>query len=69
MPLIAGSSQPHCEPLVSRHVCYRLAGWGDSTYDDGIVVGFDGDILVVESDGETVFLDPRPWPVGNVLPF
>ena len=69
MPLIAASLQAHCEPPLSRHVCFRLAGWGDSTYDDGIVVGLDGEILVVESGGETVLVDPRPWPVGNVLPF
>ena len=54
---------------VGDHVSFRLKGWSDSSYDDGRVCSHHNGKLLVETAIDIVEVDPRPWPVGNVLPF
>jgi len=54
---------------VADHVSFRLHGWSDSSYDDGRVTDHHHGMLLVETAGDIVEVDPRPWPIGNVLPF
>lgn len=51
------------------HVSFRLKGWSDQSYDDGRVIDHHAGKLLVETDTDIVEVDPRPWPVGNLLPF
>lgn len=52
-------------------IAFRLKGWSQSSYDDGRIVDINEsrNVLLVETAGDIVEVDPRPWPVGNVLPF
>lgn len=54
---------------IGDHVSFRLHGWSDSSYDDGRVTDHHNGLLLVETADDIVEVDPRPWPVGNVLPF
>jgi len=54
---------------IGGHVSFRLHGWSDSSYDDGRVTDHHHGKLLVETATDIVEVDPRPWPVGNVLPF
>lgn len=54
---------------VGDHLSFRLAGWADTSYDDGRVIGHHNGMLLVETDSDVVEVDPRPWPLGHVLPF
>jgi hypothetical protein len=54
---------------VGDHISFRLHGWSDSSYDDGRVTGHYHGKLLIETAGDIVEVDPRPWPLGNVLPF
>ena len=51
------------------HISFRLKGWSESSYDDGRVINHHNGKLLVETDTDIVEVDPRPWPVGNLLPF
>jgi hypothetical protein len=51
------------------HVTFRLAKWGESSFDSGRVIDHHNGKLLVETDTDIVEVDPRPWPVGNLLPF
>lgn len=66
-------SPPRClgEHAVGDHLAFRLKGWGDRTYDDGRVIDINEERqrLLVETATDIVEVDPRPWPVGEVLPF
>jgi hypothetical protein len=57
------------EFAVGDHISFRLKGWSDSSYDDGRVCSHHNGKLLVETAIDIVEVDPRPWPVGNVLPF
>lgn len=57
-----------CHP-VNGHVAYRLKGWSDSSYDDGRIIGRHDGKLLVETASDIVEVDPREWPIGNVLPW
>ena len=57
------------EFAIGDHVSFRLKGWSDSSYDDGRVCSHHNGKLLVETAIDIVEVDPRPWPVGNVLPF
>ena len=57
-----------CHP-VNGHVSFRLKGWSDSSYDDGRVIGHHDGKLLVETASDIVEVDPREWPIGNVLPW
>jgi hypothetical protein len=56
---------------VGDHISFRLQGWPNNSYDDGRVVDFseERNRLFVETVADVVEVDPRPWPVGEVLPF
>ena len=54
---------------IGDHVSFRLKGWPDSSYEGGRVTDHHNGKLLVETDNEIVEVDPRPWPVGNLLPF
>lgn len=55
---------------IGDHITFRLQGWGPSSYDDGRIVDINENlnVLLVETAADIVEVDPRPWPVGNVLP-
>lgn len=55
---------------VGDHVTFRLAGWSGTSYDDGRIIDINESrhMLLVETADDVVEVDPRPWPVGNVLP-
>ena len=57
------------EFAIGDHISFRLKGWSDSSYDDGRVCSHHNGKLIVETAIDIVEVDPRPWPVGNVLPF
>ena len=52
-------------------VTFRLKGWSDASCQTGRVADMhDGRLtLLVETVDDIVEVDPRPWPIGNVLPF
>ena len=54
---------------VGDHVSFRLTGWPESSYDDGRICSHHNGLLLVETADDIVEVDPRPWPIGNVLPF
>jgi hypothetical protein len=54
---------------VGDHVSFRLKGWSDSSYDDGRIIGHHDGKLLVETASDIVEVDPREWPIGNVLPW
>jgi hypothetical protein len=54
---------------VGDHISFRLKGWSASSYDDGRVTDHHHGRLLVETADDIVEVDPRPWPLGNVLPF
>jgi hypothetical protein len=56
---------------VGDEITFRLAGWSNSSSDSGRVCDMHEErlTLLVETSTDVVELDPRPWPVGNVLPF
>jgi hypothetical protein len=54
---------------IGDHISFRLNGWSDSSYDDGRVTDHHNGRLLVETADDIVEVDPRPWPVGDVLPF
>ena len=55
--------------VIGDHISFRLKGWSDSSYDDGRVCSHHNGKLLVETATDIVEVDPRPWPIGNVLPF
>jgi hypothetical protein len=54
---------------IGDHVNFRLANWSPRSYEDGRVISHNHGKLIVETAGDIVEVDPRPWPEGNVLPF
>jgi hypothetical protein len=54
---------------IGDHVNFRLANWSPRSYEDGRVISHNHGKLIVETAGDIVEVDPRPWPLGNVLPF
>ncbi len=56
---------------VGDHITFRLTGegWSLNSHDDGRVCSHHAGMLLVETASDIVEVDPRPWPVGNVLPF
>lgn len=54
---------------VGDYLTFRLSTWSPRSYDAGRVVSHHNGRLIVETAGDIVEVDPRPWPVGNVLPF
>ena len=54
---------------IGDHLTFRLTGWPPRSYDDGRVTDHHNGMLLVETAGDIVEVDPRPWPEGNVLPF
>jgi hypothetical protein len=72
---VAGMQETYGSPrhadtfAVGDHVSFRLHGWSDSSCDDGRVTGHHHGKLLIETAGDIVEVDPRPWPLGNVLPF
>ena len=54
---------------IGDHISFRLKGWSDSSNDDGRVCSHHNGKLLVETAIDIVEVDPRPWPVGTVLPF
>ena len=54
---------------VNGHVSFRLKGWSDASYDDGRIIGHHDGKLLVETASDIVEVDPREWPIGNVLPW
>lgn len=55
---------------IGDHITFRLKGWGPSSYDDGRIVDVNEslNVLLVETAADIVEVDPRPWPIGGVLP-
>ena len=72
---VAGIQETYGSPrhadafAIGDHVSFRLHGWSDSSYDDGRVTDHHAGKLLVETVDDIVEVDPRPWPIGNVLPF
>jgi hypothetical protein len=72
---VAGIQETYGSPrhadtfAVGDHISFRLNGWSDSSYDDGRVCSHHAGKLLVETATDIVEVDPRPWPIGNVLPF
>jgi hypothetical protein len=54
---------------VGDHLAFRLDGWGENTFDDGKVIAHHNGLLLVETVSDIHEVDPRPWPLGHVLPF
>lgn len=54
---------------VGDYISFRLSTWSPKSYDDGRVIDHHQGRLIVETAGDIVEVDPRPWPEGNVLPF
>jgi hypothetical protein len=54
---------------VGDYLTFRLSTWSPRSYEDGRVVSHNHGKLIVETAGDIVEVDPRPWPEGNVLPF
>lgn len=59
------------EHAVGDYITFRLAGWSESSFANGRIVGVCEwtDRILVIHDGQEMEIDPRPWPAGNVLPF
>jgi len=57
------------EFAVGDHISFRLKDWSESSYDDGRICSHHNGKLLVETATDIVEVDPRPWPLGNVLPF
>ena len=57
--------------VIGDELTFRLAGWSESSSDSGRVCDMHEErlTLLIETSTDIVELDPRPWPVGNVLPF
>jgi hypothetical protein len=72
---VAGMQETYGSPrhadtyAIGDHISFRLNGWSDSSYDDGRVTDHHNGLLLVETATDIVEVDPRPWPLGNVLPF
>jgi hypothetical protein len=72
---VAGMQETYGSPrhadtfALGDHISFRLKGWSDSSYDDGRVTDHHHGMLLVETADDIVEVDPRPWPIGNVLPF
>ena len=72
---IAGMTETYGSPrhadtfAIGDYVTFRLNGWSPRSYDDGRVTDHHNGRLIVETAGDIVEVDPRPWPEGNVLPF
>ncbi len=64
-----GSPRPVDTFAVGDHISFRLAGWSERSFDDGKVISHYAGKLLVETATDIVEVDPRPWPIGNVLPF
>lgn len=56
---------------IGDSIAFRLTGWSESSCATGRIcdVHERRNTLLVETDNDIVEVDPRPWPVGNVLPF
>jgi hypothetical protein len=54
---------------IGDHVNFRLSHWSARSYEDGQVISHNNGKLIVQTAGDIVEVDPRPWPEGNVLPF
>jgi hypothetical protein len=54
---------------IGDYISFRLTGWSGSSYDDGRVTGHHNGLLLIETADDVVEVDPRPWPIGHVLPF
>lgn len=54
---------------IGSHVTFRLNGWSPASSDDGQIISHHNGKLLVETVEDIVEVDPRPWPLGNVLPF
>jgi hypothetical protein len=54
---------------VGDYLTFRLSTWSPRSYEDGRVIDHHNGRLIVETAGDIVEVDPRPWPEGNVLPF
>lgn len=54
---------------IGDYISFRLSTWSPTSYDDGRVINHHNGRLIVETAGDIVEVDPRPWPEGNVLPF
>ena len=54
---------------VGDYLTFRLSTWSPKSYDDGRVINHHHGRLIVETSGDIVEVDPRPWPEGNLLPF
>ena len=56
---------------IGDHISFRLTGWSPASSDDGRIVDVceQRNRLFVETVEDIVEVDPRPWPLGNVLPF
>jgi hypothetical protein len=54
---------------VGDHVNFRLSNWSAHSYEDGRVISHNNGKLIVETAGDIIEVDPRPWPEGNLLPF
>jgi hypothetical protein len=51
------------------YVTFRLTGWSESSSQSGRVLDHHQGKLLVETDASIEEVDPRPWPLGNLLPF
>jgi len=54
---------------IGDHVWFRLSGWSPASSESGRVLDNHRDRLLVETETDVVEVDPRPWPLGNLLPF
>jgi hypothetical protein len=54
---------------IGDYLTFRLSTWSARSYEDGRVISHNHGKLIVETAGDIVEVDPRPWPEGNVLPF
>jgi len=56
---------------IGDSLTFRLAGWGAAEFDSGRIIDIseERNRLLVETAADIVEVDPRPWPLGNVLPF
>jgi hypothetical protein len=54
---------------IGDYVTFRLNGWSPRSYEDGRVTDHHNGKLLIETAGDIVEVDPRPWPDGNVLAF
>ena len=76
MSEIYGTQEPCSLPSIGDRIAWRTKAMSDRDCESGRVVlvvegeGRRTEIVVEAENGQSLrVIDPRPWPIGNLLPF